>query len=441
MTSPCTDPLSIAVIGSGVSGLSAAWLLSQRHKVTLYEAAPRLGGHSHTVDAGGVAVDTGFIVYNEANYPNLTALFEHLDVATQSTRMSFSVSVDDGRLEYCSTGLPGLFAQKRNLLSPRFWGMLRDMRRFHRTAGDHLAELEAAQTPLGAYLETQGYGRAFCEEHLLPQAAAIWSSQMTDMDRYPAAGLIRFYANHDLLGLVSRIQWRTVTGGSRRYVERLKAVIPDIRTATAVRQINRSASGVQLLDSTGRTERFDHVVIATHADQALGMLETPTDQERRLLSAFRFSRNRAVLHSDPALMPQRRSAWAAWNHLGRHGASSVSYWMNRLQSLPGNDLFVTLNPVAEPDPKLVLRVDDYEHPLFDAATDRAQKDLWTLQGVNRTWFCGAWFGHGFHEDGLQSGLAVAEQLGGAARPWSVDNPSGRIHLQPPVLPNPEVWAA
>ena len=424
-------PFRIAVIGSGVSGLSAAWLLSNRHQVTLYEADDRIGGHSHTVDAGAVSVDTGFIVYNEANYPNLTALFDHLDVATQPTRMSFSVSVDDGRLEYCSTGLGGLFAQKRNLVSPRFWGMLKDMRRFHRTAGAHLAELEAAQTPLGAYLQTQGYGRAFCEEHLLPQAAAIWSSKVEDMDRYPAAGLIRFYANHDLLGLVSQINWRTVTGGSRTYVEQLKAAIGDIRTGAAVRAVHRTTDGVQIRDGHGQVETFDQVVIATHADQALALLDAPSDDERRLLSPFQFSRNLAVLHRDPRLMPRRRRAWAAWNHIGREGASSVTYWMNRLQSLPGEDLFVTLNPVVEPANGTVVRADLYEHPLFDAATDAAQKQLWSLQGGNRTWFCGAWFGHGFHEDGLQSGLAVAEQLGGVARPWSVEAPSGRIHLHTP----------
>lgn len=431
-TFPSSRPLRIAVVGSGVSGLSAAWLLSKKHRVTLYEADERLGGHTHTVQAGEVAVDTGFIVYNEANYPNLTALFEHLGVATQPTKMSFSVSVDDGRLEYCSSGLPGLFAQKRNLVSPRFWGMLKDMRRFHRTAGTHLAELEAAQTPLGAYLETQGYGRAFCEEHLLPQAAAIWSSKVEDMDHYPAASLIRFYANHDLLGLVSQINWRTVTGGSRSYVERLRVAVPDIRTGTAVRAIHRTPDGVQIRDSHGRVDPYDHVVVATHAGQALALLETPTADEQRLLSPFKVSRNLAVLHRDPGLMPRRRKAWAAWNHIGRAGASSVTYWMNRLQSLPGEDLFVTLNPVVEPASGTVIRADLYEHPLFDAETDQAQKQLWTLQGVNRTWFCGAWFGQGFHEDGLQSGLAVAEELGGVARPWTVDNASGRIHRSAPL---------
>jgi len=429
-----SSSLRIAVVGSGISGLSAAWLLASRHGVTLYETDERLGGHSHTVEAAGVPVDTGFIVYNEANYPNLTALFGHLEVASQPTRMSFSVSIDDGRLEYSSTGLAGLFAQKRNLMSPRFWGMLKDMRRFHRTAGSHLADLEAAQTPLGIYLKTQGYGRAFCDEHLLPQASAIWSSKVEDMDHYPAASLIRFYANHDLLGLVSRINWRTVMGGSRQYVRRLKAGLSDIRLGVAARAVHRSPEGVRIRDSRGHVETYDHVVLATHADQALALLEQPSAQEVALLSPFRSSRNLAVLHRDSRLMPRCRRAWAAWNHIGCAGASSVSYWMNRLQDLPGEDLFVTLNPVVEPANGTVIRADVYEHPLFDAATDRAQKALWSLQGQQRTWFCGAWFGHGFHEDGLQAGLAVAEQLGAVSRPWTVENASGRIHVHPANAP-------
>jgi len=422
----------IALVGAGISGLSAAWLLSKSADVTVYEAEDRLGGHSHTVDAGETPVDTGFIVYNEVNYPNLTALFDHLGVETQPTKMSFSVSLDDGRLEYCSTGLGGLFAQKRNIVSPRFWGMLADMRRFHRTAGAALPDLEAAQTPLGAYLAAEGYGRAFCEEHLLPQASAIWSSRLEDMGQYPAAALIQFYANHDLLGLVSKIDWRTVKGGSRRYVEKLAESLGTVRKGVAARTVHREATGVQIRDSRGQVERFDEVVLAVHADQALAMLEAPSAEETRLLSPFRYSSNLAVLHRDERLMPRRRRAWAAWNHLAQGGRSSVSYWMNRLQSLSGEDIFVTLNPLEEPRNGTVVRADLYEHPLFDAHTARAQRELWSLQGVQRTWFCGAWFGHGFHEDGLQSGLAVAEQLGGVRRPWTVPNESGRIHVTPPA---------
>ena len=434
-------PKRIAVVGSGVSGLSASWLLSQRHQVTLYEADDRIGGHSHTVDApsadGPVAVDTGFIVYNEVNYPNLTALFAHLGVPTQPTKMSFSVSVDGGRLEYGSTGLGGLFAQAENAFSPRFWGMLGDMRRFHRTAKARLPELESSQMSLRAFLDEEGYGAAFVTEHLLPQAAAIWSSRLDDMGDYPAAELIRFYANHELLGLVSTINWRTVTGGSRAYVQRLRAAIPDVRTGRGVRTIRREPGGVLIRDAHGEVERYDEVVIAAHADQALAMLEQPTPQEEALLKPFRYSRNHAVLHRDSRLMPRRRRAWAAWNHLGAGEASSVTYWMNRLQSLPGPGLFVTLNPLIEPEAGSVIRSDLYEHPLFDAATARAQRRLWELQGVERTWFCGAYFGAGFHEDGLQSGLAVAEQLGGVKRPWTVAAPSGRIHVGAPPLEREE----
>lgn len=428
-------PRRIAVVGSGVSGLSAAWMLSKTDRVTLFEADGRLGGHSHTVDAPGpdgpVAVDTGFIVYNEVNYPNLTALFDHLGVATRPTHMSFSVSVDGGRLEYGSTGLGGLFAQPENALRPRFWRMLADMRRFHRTAVARLPELEASQMSLRAFLDAEGYGAAFVTEHLMPQAAAIWSSRLGDMGDFPAAGLIRFYANHDLLGLVSAIDWRTVEGGSRSYVQRLLAGVGEVRTGQGVRAVRREPGRVLIRDTHGEVDAFDEVVLATHADQALALLEAPTPQEEALLSPFRYSKNLAVLHRDRRLMPRRRAAWAAWNHLGAGEASSVTYWMNRLQSLPGPDLFVTLNPLIEPEAASVIRSDLYEHPLFDAATARAQKELWSLQGAARTWFCGAYFGAGFHEDGLQAGLAVAEQLGGLARPWTVDQPSGRIHVHAP----------
>ena len=429
-------PLRIAVVGSGISGLSAAWLLSQRHEVTLYEADDRLGGHAHTVDApspqGPAPVDTGFIVYNEANYPNLSALFRHLDVPTKAAYMSFAVSMDDGALEYSSQGLGALFAQKRNLASPRFWSMLRDLVRFQRTAPLDLAELERTQISLGDYLVARGYGPAFRDHHLLPQAAAIWSSSLEQMASYPAASFIRFYQNHRLLEVDLRPTWRTVDGGSQAYVGRLlRGFAGKVEQGRPVVQLTRDEAGCAVRTGDGALAHYDHVVLATHSDQALALLGDPSADERRLLSAIPYAPNRAVLHRDARLMPRRRAAWAAWNHLGRSdraGEGGVTYWMNRLQGIEGPDLFVSLNPLIEPRPETVIRDQTYEHPVFGAAAVAAQKELWSLQGVRRTWFCGAWFGYGFHEDGLQAGLAVAEQLGGLRRSWQVENESGRIAL-------------
>lgn len=426
--------LRIAVIGTGVAGLSAAWLLSQRHEVTVIEADGRFGGHANTVDVGDVPVDTGFIVYTEATYPNFTALMRHLGVGTQMSDMSFGVSLDDGRLEYAGTDLAGLFAQPRNLASPRFWSMLRDIRRFYREAPRDAATL--GLTSLDDYLGANGYGRAFRDDHLLPMAAAIWSTPAAAVGRYPAATFIRFCENHGLLKLSARPAWRTVAGGSRVYVERLcRAVSGRILRGEPVRHVRRDDDGVEIFGAGGPIGRFDHVVIATHADQALAMLDDPSPDERRLLGAFAYTRNEAVLHSDPRLMPARRRVWASWNYLAHRaegGSSlSVTYWMNRLQSLPETTpLFVTLNPGRSPRAGSVLRTQTYEHPLFDAAALIAQRQLWTLQGRRGSWFCGAYFGAGFHEDGLQAGLAVAEQLGGVRRPWQVDGESDRIALTP-----------
>lgn len=426
---------TIAVIGTGISGLSAAWLLAKGHDVTVYEADGRVGGHSNTVDVevGGrrIAVDTGFIVYNEPCYPNLTALFDHLGVETAATDMSFAVSIDRGRLEYAGSDLAGLLAQPSNLVKPRFWSMIADLLRFYREAPRDLPTM--GEISLGDYLEAHRYGRAFRDDHLYPMAAAVWSTPSAEVGLYPAAAFVRFCENHGLLRLTGRPVWRTVKGGSREYVARLTASFRDrILTSTPVVAVRRDGAGVEIVDASGGRRRFDEVVIATHADRALALLEAPSDDERRLLGAFRYSKNEAVLHSDPALMPRRRAAWASWNYLSdaREGdrALSVTYWMNRLQPLgPAPDLFVTLNPLREPDPRLVHRRIAYDHPLFDAATGRAQTASWSLQGVNHTWFCGAHFGAGFHEDGLQAGLAVAEDLGGVRRPWSVENDSGRIH--------------
>jgi predicted NAD/FAD-binding protein len=434
-------PQKIAVIGQGIAGMSAAWLLSQRHDVTVYEAERRFGGHSNTVDVetavGRLPVDTGFIVYNAANYPNLTALFEHLGVATAFTDMSFGVSLDDGDLEYASTDLFTLFAQRRNLLRPRFWSMLGDVVRFCKTAPSHACALDAQMTSLGDYLGDAGYGRAFQDDHILPQAAAIWSASVEAVRELPAAAFIRFFENHGLLKVLNKPLWRTVVGGSRSYVEKLTArVAAGARLGVAAVRVERTPAGVLVRDVTGRVERFDEVVIACHSDQGLKLLAQPTAAEQALLGAITYMPNTAVLHSDPSFMPKRPKAWSSWNYIRRAdetGANRlfVTYWMNLLQDLPrAAPLFVTLNPDREPDSASVILTHQYDHPLFDNAALRAQKQLWSLQGEGGVWWAGAYFGAGFHEDGLQAGLAVAEALGGVRRPWNVANESGRIFLGP-----------
>jgi len=434
----------IAIVGTGIAGMSAAWLLAQRHQVTVYESAPRLGGHSHTVDAiepdgRRQPVDTGFIVYNELNYPNLTALFAHLGVRTKKAEMDFAVSLDGGALEYGSATPTAIFAQKRNVFSPRFWSMLRDLARFYREAPADQSLRTEARLSIGEYVKSGGYCAAFLEDHLFPQAAAIWSASVGSIREYPAAALVRFFENHGLLKIIGRPQWRTVVGGSRTYVERLTAGYADrVRLDCGVRAIRRDADGVTIIDVHGQAERFDQVLVAVHADQALAMLEAPTAEETRLLSAFRYNRNMAVLHTDVRLMPRRRAAWSSWNYIGQRDDPTgrcVTYWMNRLQGFQTQEpLLLTLNPYTAPDPAKVLRTERYDHPLFDDDAMAAQKRLWSLQGVRRTWFCGAHFGSGFHEDGLQAGLAAAEAMGGVRRPWRAPNESGRIFLGPPPAP-------
>lgn len=439
----------IAVVGAGISGMSAAWLLSQAHEVTLFEAASRLGGHSHTVEApsprGPIPVDTGFIVYNPVNYPNLVALFDHLGVPTKPSNMGFAVSLDGGRVEYGGDNLATLFSQWRNLVSPRFWSMLLDLVRFYREAPAHADRLETDLTTLGEFLDSQGYGAAFQQDHILPQAAAIWSTSARDIRDYPAAAFIRFCENHGLLKITDRPVWRTVDGGSRAYVARLTAAYADrVRLRACVESVKRTSDGVVIRDGRGAVETFDQVVIAAHADHGLDLLEAPLPAERAALGCFGYSRNLAVLHSDESLMPRKRGLWSAWNYMGVTTSGGdrrlcVTYWMNRLQGLPADTpLFVTLNPLHPPDPDKVIQSESYEHPRFDAAAIGAQKRLWSLQGQGGVWWCGAYFGSGFHEDGLQSGLAVAEAIGGVRRPWSVAGESDRIHLtglvhRPPVL--------
>lgn len=425
----------IAIIGSGIAGLSAAWLLSRSAQVTLFEKANRVGGHSNTISVdmaeGPVAVDTGFIVYNEENYPNLVALFGHLGVETAPSCMSFAVSVDRGRMEYCGRNFAGLFGQRRNIVRMEHWQLAADILRFFRNAEQQARGIDETMS-IGTFLKLFGYSRVFVEDHLLPISAAIWSTPTTSMLDFPARTFISFFANHGLLQVTDRPKWRTVAGGSREYVSRL---IDDSTFETVlnarIATVRRHTRGVELVDEAGNGRHFDEVVMACHADEALALLEDATNEERRLLGAFRYTRNRAVLHTDATLMPRRQHLWSSWNYLrtGNGGESelSLTYWMNQLQPLATrSDLFVTLNPGHDFAPGSVLHDVDYDHPLFDAGAIAAQRDMWRIQGRSDTWFAGAWLGHGFHEDGLQSGLEVAERIGGVERPWRVDRSRGRI---------------
>lgn len=430
----------IAVVGSGISGLSAAWLLSQRHRVTLIEADTRPGGHSNTVDCDvdgvDVAVDTGFIVYNPPAYPNLTAFFRYLDVPTAPSNMSFSVSMGNGAYEYAGSGLTQVVGHASNLLNPGHWRLIRDIPRFFKSAMAKLPSLSEDMT-IAQFLKAEGYSNYFLDRHLLPMAGAIWSAAPGDMRDYPAKAFLKFFNNHGLLKISGRPLWRTVKGGSREYVSRLmRSGMFETRLRTPVASIRRNASGVSIRAVNGEAQNYDDVVIAAHADQALAMLGDATPEEQRLLSCFRYSKNRAILHRDERLMPSRRRLWSSWNYLSElppHSAttSAVTYWMNKLQPLPVEaPLFVSLNPLDEPRIEKILAEFDYAHPIFDPAAMAAQRELWKIQGARHTWFCGAYWGSGFHEDGIQAGLAAAEAVGGVRRPWSVLDESGRIHIGP-----------
>jgi predicted NAD/FAD-binding protein len=437
--------MKIAVVGTGISGLSAAWLLNGQHDVTVYEQNDYIGGHSNTVeiDINGqaISVDTGFIVYNPVNYPNLVALFKALDVPTKVSEMSFAASLGDGALEYSGTNLRGLLAQPLNVFRPRFIRMVRDIFRFYKQAPELLGDQSLRDMSLRDFLRANNYSHAFIYDHLMPMGAAIWSSSVEQMLDFPTLAFLRFFDNHGLVQLKDRPEWRTVDGGSREYVQRLTDSFSDrIRTGQPVTRIERHAETNTVICADGTQENYDHIVLACHADQALSLLAEPSSEERDTLGNIRYQANTAVLHTDTSLLPDRKHAWASWNYLGtgkdnQNQLLCVTYLMNLLQGLATDTpVMVTLNPCKEIDPAKIIETYDYDHPLFNIAAMQSQPKLWGLQGKQNTWFCGAYFGSGFHEDGIQAGLAVAEKLGGVKRPWTVPNPSTRVGLCNEGLP-------
>ena len=419
----------VAVIGSGIAGLSAAHHLNQHVDLSLFEAGSYFGGHTHTVDValpsaqGTVThgVDTGFLVYNQRTYPGLIGLFESLNIRTAASDMSFSVQArwdDTGKvLEWNGANLNSVFAQRSNLLRPRFWGLLSDIMRFNQLATDlaKSAEAEALAQPLQQFLDEHRFGTAFRQGYLLPMLGCIWSCPTTQMLQFPVATMVRFCDNHGLLQVNNRPPWFTVAGGAKHYVQAITEPIIDKRLNTPVLGIARDTQGVQVRTAQG-VEHFDHVVLATHADQSLSLLDKPSTDEQALLGAIRFHPNRAVLHTDTRVMPKRRLAWAAWNYQRTQDDSEnarvcLHYWLNRLQPLPfKQDVIVSLNPASAIDPATILGSYDYDHPVFDLPAIAAQSELPRLQGQHRTWYAGAWMRFGFHEDGYQAGLAVAKGL-------------------------------
>lgn len=429
-------PKRIAVIGGGIAGVASAWLLSRRHRVTLFEAGDYVGGHTNTIDIEVEGhrhpIDTGFLVFNDRTYPNLCALFACLGVASVESEMSFGVSLAEPEIEWAGSDLGTVFAQPANLLRPAFLGMLADILRFNRETTRMAASGDAPSVSLGDYLAAGRYGSAFRDWYLLPMAAAIWSCPTRTMLDYPLATFARFCHNHGLLQIFDRPRWRTVEGGGREYVRRILAQLDDVQVATPVLGVERLADGVWVRCRDG-AERFDEAVFACHSDQTLAILGAGASiDERRILGAVQYQPNVALVHTDTALLPRRRKVWSAWNYLAGAGRPderpvSVSYLINRLQPLPfETPVVVSLNPFSEPARGKLIRRIEYAHPVFDQAAVDAQAALPTIQGQRHSWFAGAWTGYGFHEDGLKSAMVVARALG-AEIPWQ---PSAEAASEP-----------
>lgn len=419
---------TIGVVGGGIGGLGAAWLLDSRYRVTLIERNRYVGGHSHTLEVedprGAFPVDTGFMVFNRRNYPLLTALFEHLGVATYPTSMSFAASLEGGRVEYGGDNLNTLFGARLNLLDWRFLRMLREILRFNAAAKAYINSNPGTTLTLGDFLRRGRYSERFSRHYLLPMAAAIWSCPTEDMRAFPFLSFARFFANHGLLDLFDRPDWETVRGGSRTYVEAMLASFRGrLLTDTPVTRVRRRGQDVEVETAAGERLVFDAVVLGCHADDALSLIDSPSAAERDILGSFRYQANQVLLHTDPALMPKRRRVWSSWNYLQQPGddperAVSVTYWMNSLQDLPGGrDVFVTLNPQVLPRPEAVLAELSFHHPMFDARATDAQRRFSEIQGRDRIWFSGAYLGYGFHEDGLRAAVAVARDLD-VHPPWT-----------------------
>jgi len=410
---------NIAVIGSGISGMAAAHLLNQNHRVTLYEKNDRLGGHTRTrnvrYDGRDIAVDTGFIVFNQQNYPELTGMFRHLDVATQESDMSFGFTLHGGDFEWGAFSLNAIFAQRRNLLRPSFYAMIRDVLRFFKHAPSVLDQTQ--EVTLGQWLEQMKMGDNFKRNFLLPLGAAIWSCPAETILQFPARSFVQFFKNHGLLSLNGQHQWYTVSGGSQRYIDKLQWALGTVRMSSPVEKVWRE-SDAMIVQSDGAQERYDEVIFASHADETLGMLTDATHEEKEILGAFHYQQNIAYLHRDESVMPKRRRCWASWSYTAdRMQNLSVTYWMNRLQSIdPDCPLFVTLNPVSPISPEKIFDVHEFSHPIFTRETMAAQQRIPEIQGKRGVWFCGAYQRYGFHEDGLLSAINVARALG-ARIPW------------------------